>query len=167
MILYPPDQLTPVSLITPHDPNEITDYSILWGDFKWIINGIYEIGDRVVPTNNKGIVATCVVPGVSSTIEPIWVTAKGTRIVDGTVTWRIDYSLSILDYNENVASSVWSTDNISITISNDSHSTKSTTAFVSTVPATLTSFILTNRITTDSVPPRTYERSISVPVAHL
>lgn len=167
MIIYTPDLTSPISLTTPHDPSEVVDYTIFWGDFTWTAAQVYEVGDRVVPTSNKGIAAVCVNPGVSGALEPTWVTTRGTRITDGTVIWKIDYSRPMLDYAEAITASTWTSDNIAITLASTTHTDKTSTVYVSTVPATLSSFTITNKIVTSSNPTRTYERSIIIPVSQL
>jgi hypothetical protein len=171
MIYYTPDLTSPVSLVTPQDVNETCDYTILWGDNSWETSTVYRVGDRIVPTDDLGIALVCITPGVSGTTEPTWTTwgiTPGTKITDGSsVVWKVTHTLALLETNETIETSAWTSDTVGVTLSHDTHTFKTSTVFVSTIPSTVSSIIVTNTITTSNSTPRIYERSMVIPVSAL
>jgi hypothetical protein len=165
MIAYTPELTTPVTMVTPQDVNETCDYTILWGDTAWETATVYRQGDRVVPSTDLGIALVCVAPGVTGATEPTWSTVHGTKITDGSVVWKVTYTLSLLEFGEQITSSEWICDTVGVTLAQDTHTFKSATVFVSTIPSTVESIIVTNTITTSNSTARVYERSFIVPVA--
>jgi len=164
MISYTPDLTSPVVLVTPQDTSEVCDYTILWGDVPWATLAVRRVGDRISPVADHGIALVCVTPGISGALEPTWGSVAGAKITDGTAIWKVTYTLPLLEFAETVTTSTWSCDVTGVTLTAPTHTFKACTTFVSTIPSTATQIVLTNKIVTSNATPRTYERSIIIPV---
>jgi len=163
MIVYKSTDEGPLALEVPQDSSEVLDYSINYSAPVRVDTTKYLLGDIVYPSTRTGIYLLCTQPGISGSAEPTISTVKSTKITDGTVVWKVVQDTFILQEGETIASSVWAVTE-SVTLSNESNTTISATVFVGTIPADVSSFVLTNTVTTSSSPSRTFERSLLITV---
>lgn len=163
MIIYKSTDDGPLELETPHDSNEVLDYVINYSAPTRANSTKYLLDDIVYPATRTGIYLLCIQPGISASSEPTISTVKSTKITDGTVKWKVIQDTFLLQEGESIASSSWTVTG-SVTLSSESFTSIATTIFVGTIPTDVTSFTLTNTVTTDSVPSRTFERSVLVSV---
>jgi hypothetical protein len=163
MILYKDTESGPLQLESLHDPSEVLDYTIYYSAPTRANSTKYLLGEIVYPSTRTGIYLECVQPGISTSPEPTISTVKSTRITDGTVVWKVVHDTLILKEGEVVFSSSWVASE-SVPTANDSFANGYTTIYAGPIPASVTSFILTNTIVTDASPARTYERSIEITV---
>ena len=161
MIVYKSTDDGPLELDTPHDASEVLDYVINYSAPVRANSTKYLLDDIVYPSTRTGIYLLCVQPGISASSEPTISTVKSTRITDGTAIWKVVHDTFLLQEGESVDSSTWVATG-SVTVANDSYTALATTVFAGPVPAGVTSFTLTNTITTDSSPVRTFERSMII-----
>ena len=121
----------------------------------WIANTTYveklncdEIGDLVTPLQQNGFLYECVSSGITDAAEPTWPTVTDGTVDDGTVQWKaIPDAFNLLYSGETIIGSEWESDNTSITLVEDGVAGGRTYVKVTTVPATIGQFILTNRVT--------------------
>lgn len=63
----------------------------------WTASKSYKENDLVQPTESNGSYYRCIKSGISGEIEPVWPTTFGTEITDGSVKWRQEEPVYILD----------------------------------------------------------------------
>lgn len=64
----------------------------------WVTATAYALGDVRRPTTSNGHVYRVTTAGTSGAAEPVWPTAAGSTVVDGTVTWTEDGTRDALHY---------------------------------------------------------------------
>jgi len=153
--VYGCGRTSPLSLGSPHDPNAEEFYMLQYRAPAWIANTTYveklncdEIGDLVTPLQQNGFLYECVSSGITDAAEPTWPTVTDGTVDDGTVQWKaIPDAFNLLYSGETIIGSEWESDNASITLVEDGVAGGRTYVKVTTVPATIGQFILTNRVT--------------------
>jgi len=66
----------------------------------WQANTSYSPNALIRPTNPNGSYYRCIIAGTSGETEPDWKTDFWCEIQDGTITWRSEAPVYILDYEE-------------------------------------------------------------------
>lgn len=152
--VYSCSQTSPLSMDAPHDPNAELYYTIQYRAPAWMADSVYlektcgEIGDLVLPAAENGFLYETVSGGVSGPSEPTWATVTDELTVDNTISWKaIPNAFNLLSPSDTITSSEWSTDDANITLVDDGVAGGRTYVKVTTVPATISQFILTNRVT--------------------
>jgi len=106
------------------------------------------VGDLVTPLLHNGFLYECISSGITGATEPVWPTVTDGTVDDGTVQWKaIPDAFNLLNSGETIVGSDWEVDDANITLSEDGVAGGRTYVKVSTVPNSITQFILTNRIT--------------------
>jgi hypothetical protein len=90
-------QVSGSSIVINHDSDNKEIYSLVYRPNTWTM-GIEVIQDSliVIPSVSNGCMYSCSQGGVTGTIEPIWSTARGSVISDGTAKWTtLPYNLTL------------------------------------------------------------------------
>jgi hypothetical protein len=156
----------------PHDPNSVKNYPIYYRppvreNSKEYIKDVDVI---TLPTAN-GCMYECVSGGVSASNPPTFSTLDGATISDGTVIWKCKPIRSRLAFGDTLLTSTWAANHADITLSDEVmfNNDTATAVLVSTVPATLTAFELTNTIEIERVNGRneTFDKTLIITVKQL
>ena len=154
----------PLVLKDKHDPDEAAYYSIGWRPAEWAAGTEYLLDELVVPITPNGYCYVCINPGVTAAAEPVWASTPGTSVEDGTVIWEARAYDLMLRAGDSMISS-WITDTDVVT---DNPGTDGNINWirVTAVPATASSFTLTNRasITRADGKQEVLDRKIIIPI---
>ncbi len=141
---YSPTLKGPLKIPGYIDPDDITNITVFYGANIWSPNTVYRAGDICAPTVDNGYYYQCSINGVSGSTEPNWDQQETTS---GTAAFNaLPWDLYLLP-DQYLTDSVWSSNNPDITLSDPGKSGMSTTVTVSTVPASLVEFEITNHVT--------------------
>lgn len=128
------------------DPDDITKITVYWSSPMFSANTVYRSGDVCRPEYDNGYYYQCITNGKSGIQEPIWnqeETTSGTAVFQAT-----PWDLWLLPSESQViANSIWIASNNEITLSDPVVAPELTCITVSTVPASLLEFELTNQVT--------------------
>jgi hypothetical protein len=147
MQIYSPTLKGPLKISGFIDPDDTTQISVYWNAPEFSAESVYRLGDVLRPTVDNGYYYQCTVNGVAGTSEPIWTQEE---TISGTATFTaVPWNLWLLP-NQTIIDSIWAASNNIITLSQDTFTDYKSTVFVSTVPADLIDFELTNQIFKDN-----------------
>jgi hypothetical protein len=147
MQIYSPTLKGPLKVSGFIDPDDTTKISVYWNAPLFSAESVYRLGDVLRPTVDNGYYYQCTVNGVAGTSEPIWTQEE---TISGTATFTaVPWNLWLLP-NQTIIDSIWAASNNIITLSQDTFNDYKSTVFVSTVPADLIDFELTNQIFKDN-----------------
>lgn len=67
---------------------------------KWAPSYNYDVGDIITLEGNNNLYYECVTGGLSSSVEPNWVTTVGTTFLDETVVWLVNKTVQWKEYGK-------------------------------------------------------------------
>ena len=149
MKTYPANKKTPVIIDAPHDPDAVLFYGFKYKPEVWQADTVYRKDKQVViPSEFNGFEYPIDSNGKSGSVEPaVWPTEKDGKVDSGTVRFKAVEYKSFLGELETLTASAWeATDSVPIT--NETYDVSGTTqAMFGPIPADVTSFTITNRVT--------------------
>ena len=132
-----------------YDPDSKRPVGIIYAPVNWVANTVYyhrsdDDYDIVIPTAFTGLYYRVKSAGKSGSTEPTWGFITGGETVDGVtgLEWEA-VSYNLMPPTDTIATSTWTATN-GVTLSGSAHTNGTTQVFISTVPAGITEFAITN-----------------------
>jgi hypothetical protein len=151
-LIYDVDQTRPLRIVLVHDPDESIYYTIRYRAPAWTATSekkeatsVDDSGDTVRPTTTSGFYAECTSSGITDTDEPVWPTATGETVTDGTVEWTMHSDDFELEAGDTIQSSSWTADSDDVTMDNAGSDDDDVWVRVTAVPDA-SYFVLTNEL---------------------
>lgn len=144
MQIYPPNLKGPLKVSGFIDPDDVTEIRVFWNAPTFSPLTVYRQGDITRPTVDNGYYYQCSTNGVTAASEPSWGQEETTS--GSAVFIAVPWNLWLVP-SANIANSQWISSNNNITLANSMHTNYYSAVLISTVPANLTDFTLTNQVT--------------------
>jgi len=160
-----------LSALDTHDPDSSKYYYLNYRPGTRVSSKEYVKGvDIAIPLVSNGCMYECISGGISDLVEPIFTTISGKVTTEtGGVQWKCKPLTSRLSTGDSITLSTW-TGSTGVILSDQIIIANIATGVeVTSVPATLKTFTLTNTITVLRVTGRTevFDKSIIIPVGTL
>lgn len=129
------------------DPDSKRIIGIVYKPDAWAANTVYYLrgdddADIVIPSTFKGLYYRVANPGKSAATEPTWPTQIGAQVTDGSVVWEA-VAYNLLPPTDSISTSTFSASD-SVTLTGATLTGGKTQVMISTVPAGVTEFTITN-----------------------
>lgn len=132
------------------DPDSKRRIGILYRPDTWAADTVYYLRrdddyDVVVPTGTNGFYYKVISPGRSGATEPTWPTVVGQTIASGSALFEA-VAYNLLPPTETITTSAWTATG-EVELTDEAFTDGKTSVLIDAIPAGVTGFTLTNRIT--------------------